>query len=70
MAEMFLGFFVVWNPQHGSPQYKHDSAEDAKAEAKRLAAANPEQEFYVLGAIGKARCVSPVEWTEADELPF
>ncbi len=63
-------FWVVWNPSHGLPRYQHYTAEEARNEAKRLAALNPGQDFYVLGTIGKARRDEPVTWFDADPIPF
>jgi len=44
-------FWVVWNPQQTGPTVRHSSAQVAKAEAERLAAAQPGDRFYVLKAL-------------------
>lgn len=51
-------FYVVWCPGAGSPCIRHDSQREAKAEAERLACANPGREFIVLKAISISRSVS------------
>lgn len=45
-------FWLVWNPQGRAPTHKHITGQSAHDEAKRLAMANPGQEFYVMKAIG------------------
>lgn len=63
-------FFMIWNPQGHPPRYKHCSYASAEAEAKRLAAENEGQTFYVLVAVGKAKKVT-VQYEKFDgELPF
>ncbi len=54
--------YVIWNPKGKNPHYKHTSLEDAEKEAERLANANPNQEFYVLKAVKKAKGIVKVEW--------
>lgn len=54
--------YVIWNPKGKNPHYKHTSLEDAEKEAERLAKENPNQEFYVLKAISKAKGTVKVEW--------
>lgn len=57
MPEEQQKFWVVWNPVNRNPLVKHQYLKDAKAEALRLAANNPGQEFYVLRTVGKARTI-------------
>lgn len=59
---MSQGFYVVWNPQHGSPKYRHTTAGQAVLEAERLASVNPGSEFFVLKAV--ARSISRTVNTE------
>jgi len=54
--------YVIWNPKGQNPRYKHTSLEDAEKEAERLAKANPNQEFYVLKAVGKVKGSVSIEW--------
>lgn len=51
-------FYVVWNPNGGSPRVRHQCEESAKQEALRLAEQNPGQEFIVLASVGTARKVT------------
>lgn len=65
-------FWLVWNPQGGSPTFKHPTFDSAKAEAERLAKLHPNQSFYVLGTCGLARKVESL-WTDIaafSDLPF
>lgn len=44
--------FLVFNAtKGGAPSYTHNSRLAAETEAKRLANANPGQDFYVLGSL-------------------
>lgn len=43
-------FWVVWNPSRGLPQFRHNTQAAAEAEADRLAAKHPGDEFIVLRA--------------------
>ncbi|MFG1461787.1 hypothetical protein V5F77_02725 [Xanthobacter sp. DSM 24535] len=54
-------FFLVWNPEGRTPHYRHPSQASALAEAKRLAALNPGQKFYVLQPLAIAATRDPVE---------
>lgn len=66
-------FWLVWCPSGPTmPRVRHTSGSSAISEAKRLAGANPGQQFFVLEAIGSAKTHDPVEWTELDEthVPF
>lgn len=59
-------FYVVWNPRFGPPTMRHPSYMSAKNEARRLANANPGQQFFVLGALSMHRKLDPVEDVELD----
>lgn len=54
-------FWVVWNPYKGLPQVRHDTQAAAEAEADRLAAKHPGDEFIVLRAesVTKAEVPKP-----------
>ncbi len=52
MADTIGRFWMVWNPQGRSPTYRHHSRAEADAEARRLAAANPDKFFIVLKVVG------------------
>lgn len=41
-------FYMVWNPNRGTPRVKHATHAEAKAEAERLAAKQPGDTFYIL----------------------
>ena len=41
-------FWLVWNRHGRKPVYEHESYYSARAEAERLAQANPGSAFYVL----------------------
>lgn len=63
-------FYLVWNPQGRNPQCRHSYKDKAKDEAKRLAAQNPGQAFYVLHAISVAKA-GEATFTELTEIiPF
>ena len=53
-------FWVVWNPINRNPVKRHYYLHEAKAEALRLAAVNPGQEFYVLRSVGKAQTITAI----------
>ena len=63
-------FYVVWNPARDAPRHRHDDYDGALREAKRLAAQNPGQDFYVLSAVAKASTVDPVRVVTFDSIPF
>jgi len=64
-------FFLVWNPNNQSPpRHRHDTLEDATAEARRLAELNAGQEFIVLAAVRSAKRSDPVTITNFDDIPF
>jgi hypothetical protein len=50
-------FFLVWNPEGGTPTVKQPSYAVAEGEAKRLARNNPGSSFFVLAAVAEARKV-------------
>ena len=54
--------YVIWNPKGNNPRKIHNSLKDAEKEAERLAKENPNQEFYVLKALKKAKGTVKVEW--------
>lgn len=62
-------FWMVFTPSGCAPKFQHSTEKEAECEARRLAAMNPGQTFYVLQAIGKARKVD-VEFTRFDNVPF
>lgn len=66
-----LEFWIIWNPQSlQPPTFKHNDKYSAIREAKRLAQANPNLDFFVLRAIGKARS-KITEYIELKEdIPF
>lgn len=51
MSQAEQPIYLVWNPNGTNPKCRHDSVESARAEAKRLSEANPNQEFFVLRAV-------------------
>lgn len=72
-----LGMWFVWCAGgHGMiPQFVHNSAEEAKKEAERLAKSHPETEFHVLQSV--AFCIKQeVKWqtmpdmSNQEGLPF
>ena len=62
--------FLVWNPNANFPRYRHYSRDSAIREARRLADANPGEQFFVMAPVGLAVRRDPVEWIEADDIPF
>lgn len=64
-------FWMVYGAGCGAPTVRHDRLGNARAEAERLAVANPGTKFYVLRSVGVARRVD-VDWAEIeeDEIPF
>lgn len=54
-------FCLVWNPEGNMPRHRHDDHQSAVTEAKRLAKANPDQEFFVLVAVSRVKMKDPVE---------
>lgn len=64
-------FWMVWNPERSAPRHRHDYEGGARAEAERLAATNPGQEFYVLEATHRCTVPNPVICTElVAPIPF
>lgn len=63
-------FWMVWNEGNRAPTVKHDYENMAKAEAERLAEANPGKVFYVLHATDFCQ-TKRVVWEKLGEpLPF
>lgn len=66
-------FWMVYNPKGRAPTYEHASFHNAKTEAARLARIHPDQDFYVLRAVGLAR-KEDVRWhtpeTHEQDIPF
>lgn len=62
-------FWIVWNPRGRNPEIRHSMFEKACAEAKRLAHANPGQDFIVLEARTSFKLVNVVQ-TDYDMVPF
>ena len=54
-------FWLVWNPQGRSPTHRHPTRQMADQEARRLALLNPDQDFFVLKAMGGLRSAKPAE---------
>jgi len=63
-------FYMVLNLSTSYTNYQHDSKENAKKEAERLAIQNPGKRFAVLECIGVV-IKNEVVWSFPDsELPF
>ncbi|WP_375187719.1 hypothetical protein [Sphingobium yanoikuyae] len=66
-------FYIVWNPEGQNPRVRHEGWCGAAEEAKRLAIANPGQEFFVMQAHRRVTTPQPVEiedfYTDL-EVPF
>lgn len=64
-------FWMVYGEGQRAPTFKHDSPQEARREAERLARTNPGIKFFVLAAVGVAHKfdVSFEEWT-SDQIPF
>ena len=66
-------FYLVWNPGNlQAPKVRHQSEQEARAEAERLARLNPGQKFYVLQTVAFCAKVD-VRWSDensGDEIPF
>ncbi|MDE1914700.1 MAG: hypothetical protein KGJ57_17630 [Sphingomonadales bacterium] len=55
-------FYLVWNPQGMKPpKFRHPWLASAKAEARRLAIANPGHEFFVLETVSSAKVQTVIE---------
>lgn len=63
------GFFLVWSEQSGNPTYKHSTEDSAKAEAERLARANPGKVFHVLRLVDSCQ-VNDIVWASHRDVPF
>jgi hypothetical protein len=65
-------FWVVWQPEGGSPTFRHETEVSATREAERLAESDRGRAFYVLEAVSVSRKVSVVttKLEEDQELPF
>lgn len=75
-------FWLVWNGgfnRGDSPKHKHYSEVEAQAEAKRLAALNPDTGFYVLKGVSVAKKPTViveklvrggVPFRDGEEIPF
>lgn len=67
-------FWLVWNPVARAPTYRHDTAESAESEAKRLARLKPGDSFIVLQSVARFRILDVVKTDmrpDADEeFPF
>jgi hypothetical protein len=59
-------FWVVWNPAFDIPVVRHQDPQKARAEAERLARANPGAAFFVMGLEGACRA-SAIEWSFPSE---
>lgn len=72
MASTVPEFWMVWNPQGRNPTCRQPSLDIAKAEAKRLAQANPGHDFFVLQAVGgfSLPAPGPQEIIIDDGMPF
>lgn len=62
-------FWIVWNPNGTNPRHRHTDEQSAFREAERLASKHPNQEFFVLVALGGAEKVD-VKITRFDDIPF
>ncbi len=51
-------FWVVWQPESGSPMLRHKSLESAINEAERLAKNYENREFYVLEAVSVSKKIA------------
>lgn len=60
-------FYMVLG--RGMPTVRHDSYEAAEREAVRLARQDPEQEFFVLVALSRAK-KNDVVVEKLDDIPF
>ena len=74
---MTNSFFVVWQPEHGSPTFRHENFDLAIKEAERLSNQNPGMEFHVLRSMGHYRKpkLPSAEWNKHevpldDVIPF
>jgi hypothetical protein len=70
MDSFMQPFWMVLNERTNYTQFRHDTADSAITEAKRLAAANKGQKFFVLCAVGMAVVEDPVKYVAVDPIPF
>lgn len=63
-------FWLVWQPETGKPNVKHDTFAEAQTEAERLARNNRGKRFYVLQAIAHAVVDEVKVEMYGDEIPF
>lgn len=63
-----LNKFVVWCPEQAAPTVFHGTFADARDQAKKLAAKNPNKKFYVLHAMARAFETGP-SWVEVGQSP-
>lgn len=61
MSAERVKFWMVWNPQGRTPTHKHPTRLLADQEARRLSLLNPDQDFFVLKAMGGFRGSKPPE---------
>lgn len=62
-------FWLVWNESGQAPTYKHQTLEQARAEAERLAVAVPGSRFFVLHA--QESCIkSEIQWADTVEMEY
>lgn len=54
-------FYTVWNPSKKASHVVHLTIEDARKEASRLAALNPDEYFYVMRTVQVAHAEQPVK---------
>ncbi|MAH03970.1 MAG: hypothetical protein CL561_00220 [Alphaproteobacteria bacterium] len=73
---MSKGYFLVWNPDTGRTNHKHETKSDAEREATRLARVNPGETFVVLASVSQfqKQDVAKEDFTfnqhDFDEIPF
>lgn len=63
-------FWIVWNPQGGNPQYRHDTKYAAILEADRLAVNHPNYTFIVMEAVCSKKKIQPVETVYFEDDPL
>jgi hypothetical protein len=64
-------FWMVYGGYLSDPVFKHESEQDARTEAERLARKHPGNKFYILEVIAMCQ-LKEFEWTELlhKEIPF
>jgi hypothetical protein len=64
--------WLVWNPGHGAPNFKHYDSASAVREAERLARLHPGEKFYVMVSVGVAVVEQPSVYTAFSDygVPF